>query len=357
MKVYSTLALFALFSLALGADVLTLQLTKPGSFFSVQPLSSQVPIELRSGDGGVVAIYKSQQSPQMLVLIGNDGTFAYLQVEKSNSYFFANELRWLSKIGALSGLSEDDFTQIASLAPNAASIQFSPSFGKWLAGTPTPQSEISNSAWQRSTAGEAAKQEGSIAPISQSSTEPSLPQAADSQQARKQPPLPAQGSQSLPSDSSAASGSIAQQAQPISGEITPIGQAESQKTLAAYDAQAQPAPSFDFSSLYAPILTAAAVLMAIIVAVLMRSPSNEAAQEHRILSSPTRIEILNELSQNDKIPTDLSSRLGKSKATIIEHLERMQQAGFVEKVQTPGRKFVYYKITSKGKTALLRSAA
>jgi len=107
----------------------------------------------------------------------------------------------------------------------------------------------------------------------------------------------------------------------------------------------------------APLLTAAAVILVAIVAVLLRSPSNEQIETHRILSSPTRVEILNELSTNEKIPTDLSSRLGKSKATIIEHLERMREAGFVEKVQTPGKKFVYYRITSKGKTAMLRSAA
>ena len=75
-----------------------------------------------------------------------------------------------------------------------------------------------------------------------------------------------------------------------------------------------------------------------------------------MLSSPTRLNILNELSQNDKIPTDLSNRIGKSKATVIEHLERLRETGFVEKVQQQGKKFVYYRITSKGKTALIRSA-
>ena len=79
-------------------------------------------------------------------------------------------------------------------------------------------------------------------------------------------------------------------------------------------------------------------------------------QEERLLSNGTRAGIMQELQLADKIPTDLSMRLGKSKATIVEHLEALQQAGFVEKLATPGRKFVFYRLTRKGKQALLRRA-
>ncbi len=79
-------------------------------------------------------------------------------------------------------------------------------------------------------------------------------------------------------------------------------------------------------------------------------------QEERLLSNGTRAGIMQELQLADKIPTDLSMRLGKSKATIVEHLEALSQAGFVEKLATPGRKFVFYRLTRKGKQALLRRA-
>jgi DNA-binding MarR family transcriptional regulator len=79
-------------------------------------------------------------------------------------------------------------------------------------------------------------------------------------------------------------------------------------------------------------------------------------QEERLLENQTRAGILEELSVADKIPTDLSLRLGKSKATVVEHLEALLCAGFVEKLATPGKKFVYYRLTRKGKQALLRRA-
>ncbi|HIH30612.1 TPA: winged helix-turn-helix transcriptional regulator [Candidatus Micrarchaeota archaeon] len=79
-------------------------------------------------------------------------------------------------------------------------------------------------------------------------------------------------------------------------------------------------------------------------------------QTERLLENETRAGILQELEAADKIPTDLSVKLGKSKATIVEHLETLLQAGFVEKLATPGRKFVFYRLTRKGKQALLRRA-
>ena len=79
-------------------------------------------------------------------------------------------------------------------------------------------------------------------------------------------------------------------------------------------------------------------------------------QEERLLENETRAGILEELSSADKIPTDLSLKLGKSKATIVEHLETLAEAGFVEKLAQPGKKFVYYRLTRKGKQAMLRRA-
>ena len=80
------------------------------------------------------------------------------------------------------------------------------------------------------------------------------------------------------------------------------------------------------------------------------------AYDERLLENKTRAGIMEHLSEADRIPTDLSSKLGKSKATIVEHLETLLQAGLVEKLATPGRKFVYYRLTRKGKRLLLRRA-
>ena len=80
-------------------------------------------------------------------------------------------------------------------------------------------------------------------------------------------------------------------------------------------------------------------------------------QAERLLLNETRAGIMNELSVADKIPTDLSHRLGKSKAAIVEHLAELIEAGLVEKLETPGKKFVYYRITQKGRQILLRKAA
>ena len=79
-------------------------------------------------------------------------------------------------------------------------------------------------------------------------------------------------------------------------------------------------------------------------------------QEERLLQNETRAGIMEQLAAADKIPTDLSAKLGKSKATIVEHLETLSQAGFVERLETPGRKFVYYRLTHKGRQAVLRRA-
>ena len=79
-------------------------------------------------------------------------------------------------------------------------------------------------------------------------------------------------------------------------------------------------------------------------------------QEERLLQNGTRAGIMEQLEGADRIPTDLSAKLGKSKATVVEHLETLVDAGFVEKLATPGKKFVYYRLTQKGKRMLLKIA-
>lgn len=79
------------------------------------------------------------------------------------------------------------------------------------------------------------------------------------------------------------------------------------------------------------------------------------AEVHRALSSETRLGLLHELQARDLTPTDLSTRVGKSKATVVEHLDRLIDFGFVERKEEEGKKFVFYGLTRKGKEVLRRA--
>ena len=68
----------------------------------------------------------------------------------------------------------------------------------------------------------------------------------------------------------------------------------------------------------------------------------------KVLSVDTRIDILKELSQGSRTPSDLGKHLRKSDSTIIEHLEVLTKAGLVKKVVQPGKKWVFYTLTEKG---------
>ena len=108
------------------------------------------------------------------------------------------------------------------------------------------------------------------------------------------------------------------------------------------------------------VLQMLGAFLAIIVAsyLILQSrhePLIDAATE-RLLENPTRAGIMEELSSADKIPTDLSAKLGKSKASVVEHLATLTDAGLVERIATPGKKFVFYKLTQKGRQLLLRKA-
>ena len=106
------------------------------------------------------------------------------------------------------------------------------------------------------------------------------------------------------------------------------------------------------------VAAVAAVVFAVLqITVMMKPLEIDQVELHKVMSNETRFEILNQLSTADRIPTDLSLALNKSKSTISEHLEKLMEAGFVEKQEQPGKKFVFYKITSKGKTVLRRGGS
>lgn len=112
----------------------------------------------------------------------------------------------------------------------------------------------------------------------------------------------------------------------------------------------------------AAVVPVGAVLLLFAAFVLFSIMNRRAPEEgygevetHRALSSETRLALMRELQLRDLTPTDLSTKVGRSKATVVEHLERLVDAGFVEKKEEEGKKFVFYGLTGKGK-AILRQA-
>jgi DNA-binding transcriptional ArsR family regulator len=69
----------------------------------------------------------------------------------------------------------------------------------------------------------------------------------------------------------------------------------------------------------------------------------------KVLSAETRMDILKMLSEGARTPSFLSKKLGKSDATIVEHLETLAKVGLVKKTVSPGKKWVFYSLTERGK--------
>lgn len=67
----------------------------------------------------------------------------------------------------------------------------------------------------------------------------------------------------------------------------------------------------------------------------------------KALSSPTRIEILSYALKNEATPTGTAREIGKSKSTVSSHLEKLVDAGLLEKDEQEGRKRVVYRPTNK----------
>lgn len=69
----------------------------------------------------------------------------------------------------------------------------------------------------------------------------------------------------------------------------------------------------------------------------------------KVLSSDTRKEILELLDERNMTVTELSGSLDLSKSTVHEHLNKLVEAGFVNKLGEEGKKWVYYELTRKGR--------
>jgi DNA-binding transcriptional ArsR family regulator len=68
----------------------------------------------------------------------------------------------------------------------------------------------------------------------------------------------------------------------------------------------------------------------------------------KVLAVDTRMDILKELSQGNRTPSDLGKRLNKTDATIVEHLNALCKAGLVNRTEQPGKKWVFYSLTERG---------
>lgn len=73
------------------------------------------------------------------------------------------------------------------------------------------------------------------------------------------------------------------------------------------------------------------------------------ADELKVISSDTRLKILNELKERPTTVSFLSKTLNKHVTTVSEHLGKLENAGLVERHQRNGGKFVFYNLTNKGK--------
>ncbi len=74
-------------------------------------------------------------------------------------------------------------------------------------------------------------------------------------------------------------------------------------------------------------------------------------ESFKALASEVRVGILKRLDERRETVTDLSGLLGLSKPTLLEHLEKLQAAGLVVRVDE-GRKWIYYELSPKGRKLL-----
>src|SRR5438552_13376636 len=74
-------------------------------------------------------------------------------------------------------------------------------------------------------------------------------------------------------------------------------------------------------------------------------------ESFKALASDVRVGILKRLDTRRETVTDLSNLLSLSKPTLLEHLEKLQSAGLVKRVDE-GRKWIYYALSDKGRKIL-----
>jgi len=71
----------------------------------------------------------------------------------------------------------------------------------------------------------------------------------------------------------------------------------------------------------------------------------------KALASDTRISIIRLLQQRRMMLTEIAQHLGLSPPAVLEHLQKLEDAGLVIR-EPPQRKWVYYELTPHGRTVL-----
>ena len=74
-------------------------------------------------------------------------------------------------------------------------------------------------------------------------------------------------------------------------------------------------------------------------------------ESFKALASDVRVGILKRLDVRRETVTDLSNLIALSKPTLLEHLEKLQTAGLVKRIDE-GRKWIYYELSDKGRKIL-----
>jgi DNA-binding transcriptional ArsR family regulator len=72
----------------------------------------------------------------------------------------------------------------------------------------------------------------------------------------------------------------------------------------------------------------------------------------KALASDTRLEILRILDGKKMSLSEISRSTNLNKATLHEHLSKLNQAGLVKRKEREGHKWVYYKLSWKGESLL-----
>lgn len=72
----------------------------------------------------------------------------------------------------------------------------------------------------------------------------------------------------------------------------------------------------------------------------------------KALASDTRLDILKALDVRQKTVTELAKELELNKATVFEHLEKLEAVGLIQKLDNEDRKWVYWQLTWTGRRLL-----
>lgn len=65
----------------------------------------------------------------------------------------------------------------------------------------------------------------------------------------------------------------------------------------------------------------------------------------KTISVDTRVQILKLLEKRQMTASEISQALNKHVTTISEHLDILKNSNLVERVERPGRKWIYYRLT------------